>query len=298
LKDSGIRVKCLKITRNERFGGEQVENGTLKDPANRDTAIVYPLRRKKDPFVGPDALMAMTPADVHALKKILKLREIPMIDVGLCRFYQAEKESPGPALTLVGPILGAPQAVIAMEKLIVLGAKRIWILGWCGSLQPGLSIGDLVVPVRAVSEEGTSRHYPVGEREIACSPELNRMLEASLLSLGRPFRRGAVWTTDAPYRETVEKVMAYQAQGILAVEMEMSALMTLALYRSVSVAGLLVVSDELFDLKWKPGFSHPSLKKASQTSCEILAQLARQSPGQDPPSTGTASWVWKSEERT
>lgn len=137
----------------------------MKDPANRDTAIVYPLRRKKDPFVGPDALMAMTPADVHALKKILKLREIPMIDVGLCRFYQAEKESPGPALTLVGPILGAPQAVIAMEKLIVLGAKRIWILGWCGSLQPGLSIGDLVVPVRAVSEEGTSRHYPVGERD-------------------------------------------------------------------------------------------------------------------------------------
>ena len=43
--------------------------------------------------------------------------------------------------------------------------------------------------------------------------------------------------------------------------MEMSALMTLAIYRSVKLSGLLVVSDELFDLKWHRGFSSPLFKK-------------------------------------
>ena len=56
--------------------------------------------------------------------------------------------------------------------------------------------------------------------------------------------------------------------------MEISALMTLALYRSVSMAALLVVSDELFDLKWSPGFSNTMLKKNTHTAGKILKDLA------------------------
>ena len=67
----------------------------------------------------------------------------------------------------------------------------------------------------------------------------------------------------------------YQRRGILAVEMEMSALMTLAIYRAVSMTGLLVVSDELFDLKWRPGFSDPSLTEASRTAGEVILGLVR-----------------------
>ena len=62
----------------------------------------------------------------------------------------------------------------------------------------------------------------------------------------------------------------YQKRGVLAVEMEMSALMTLALYRGVKLGGLLVVSDELFNLKWRTGFSNPKLKRASRYAGELL----------------------------
>jgi hypothetical protein len=55
--------------------------------------------------------------------------------------------------------------------------------------------------------------------------------------------------------------------------MEMSALMTVALFRAVSVAALLVVSDELFDLKWKPGFSDPVLGKRARAAAEILLKV-------------------------
>jgi len=55
--------------------------------------------------------------------------------------------------------------------------------------------------------------------------------------------------------------------------MEMSALMTLAIYRSVKLAALLVVSDELFDLNWRRGFSDPKFKKRSHLAADLLLGL-------------------------
>jgi len=159
---------------------------------------------------------------------------------------------------------------MGMEKLIALGAERIWVLGWCGSLQPDLRIGDLVIPTNAISEEGTSQHYPITEKTATSDKELGQVVVKALLRKGCPFKQGTIWTTDAPYRETQKKIEAFQRQGVLAVEMEMSALMTVAIYRGVKLTGLLVVSDELFDLKWHTGFSSPELKKASRFAGELL----------------------------
>lgn len=84
---------------------------------------------------------------------------------------------------------------------------------------------------------------------------------------------GRVWTTDAPYRETLSKVTSYQHQGVLAVEMEMSALMTVAAYRGVKLAGLLVVSDELFNLTWHAGFKNPVFKTKRELAAQTLLGL-------------------------
>jgi purine-nucleoside phosphorylase len=75
---------------------------------------------------------------------------------------------------------------------------------------------------------------------------------------------GLVWSTDAPYRETLGKVMAYQAQGVLGVDMETSALFTLAAYRRIDLAVALVVSDDLSLLKWVHGFRDPRFSEARQ----------------------------------
>jgi nucleoside phosphorylase len=94
-----------------------------------------------------------------------------------------------------------------------------------------------------------------------------------------------VWTTDAPYRETASKVNTYRERGVLAVEMELSALMTLAVYRSVKLAGLLVVSDEVFALKWHRGFSSPVFKKRCERAGNLLIKLFEEGPTLRP-STG------------
>lgn len=238
-----------------------------------DIGIIYPVKGKNDPHVGSDAVMAMVSSDLNYLVKISNAQRLSFSEADLYDLYSSSDQK-GAKVAIAGPFLGAPHAVIALEKLIVLGAKRIWVLGWCGSLKSDIHIGHVLIPTNAISEEGTSPHYPIPNQAIESNAELNSLLENELLKSGLSFSKGAVWTTDAVYRETPEKVKAYQDKGILAVEMEISALMTVALYRSVSLAGLLVVSDELFDYKWRRGFSNQALKKASRHACELLLNLA------------------------
>jgi uridine phosphorylase len=234
--------------------------------SQNDVAVIQPRKGRNDPTLGPNALMVAVSQD---LARLSKLKPMDGFDQGFFKIFTMKGEASG-NLSLFGPFLGAPQAVMAMEKIIALGAKRICVFGWCGSLQPDLHIGDLVIPSHAIAEEGTSRHYPIGDTTPGTDPELNRILERALDQEGLPFQKGMVWTTDAPYRETASKVKTYRRKGVLAVEMEMSALMTLAVYRSVTLSGLLVVSDELSELKWHRGFSSSVFKRRCERAGNLL----------------------------
>jgi purine-nucleoside phosphorylase len=79
-----------------------------------------------------------------------------------------------------------------------------------------------------------------------------------------------VWSTDAPYRETVRKILFYQKKGILAVDMESSALFTVAHFRRIQLATVLIVSDELFTLEWVHGFKEPIFLKTREKVAELV----------------------------
>jgi purine-nucleoside phosphorylase len=182
------------------------------------------------------------------------------------------------SITIAGPILGAPQAVLVLEKLIALGSRVIIVFGWCGSLQSDLAIGDWLLPSSARSEEGTSSHYPMNAAQFLPDTDLFGSLGGHCVQNGFSVRAGPIWTTDAPLRETVDKVSGYGEEGLLAVEMEMSALFRVAAYRKVRLAGLLVVSDELFTLKWRPGFSSTRFKRACRQASEALLDFCASLP--------------------
>jgi len=234
--------------------------------------IIRPRKGKGDPQLPPDVLMVMIPSELQFLAQRTGATKTVFSNMRLYDLYRLQRDGEA-AVTLAGPFIGAPQAVMGLEKLIAMGAERILMLGWCGSLQPFLKIGDFVIPTHALSEEGTSQHYPTALKRPISDLALNRMLETALEERKTPFTKGRIWTTDAIYRETPEKVTAYQQQNILAVEMEVSALLAVASFRAVQLSALLVVSDELFDLKWVPGFSNSRLKKGSRDAAELLLEI-------------------------
>ena len=237
-----------------------------------DRAIIRPRREKGETIIGPDAIMVAIPSDLSYMVDLAQAERVALKSLSPFRLYSAKREG-NPLVALAGPLLGAPQGVMVLEKLIALGAERIWVLGWCGSLQPSLTIGNLVIPATALCEEGTSAHYQVIEEKRQTSPFLNERIEDALARARMPFTKGSVWTTDAIYRETEEKVTAYGKRGFLGVEMEMSALIAVAAYRSVELAGLLIVSDELASLRWHNGVGSEALAKSCKEAGKLLLDV-------------------------
>jgi uridine phosphorylase len=184
-------------------------------------------------------------------------------------------------IALAGPAVGAPQAVMILEKLIALGAKEVILMGWIGGLQLCLSFGDLLLPDAAVSEEGTSAHY---SREKRPKPSINllKRLQQALQREKLDYSQGPVWTTDAPYRETIGKVRAFQAQGIYGVDMETSAVFTVGAFRGIETAALLVVSDDLSRLKWRHGFREPRFKDGRNKAIQFLFRFSQSRPAVKP----------------
>jgi uridine phosphorylase len=183
---------------------------------------------------------------------------------------------PGGQMTvLVGPI-GAPSTVATLELAIAFGVGTILFFGICGSLQPDLHIGDLVLVEQALREEGTSYHYLPPEEPAVATPEL---VEAAARHLAdEPYRRGLIWTTDAPYRETRTKVRRLAGAGVLGVEMETSAVYALARYRGVEALSLQIVSDQLVGDKWT-GISRATFRERCDVALRLLGRLGSELAG-------------------
>lgn len=219
---------------------------------HNDRGIIEPRRGRHEDPLPPVSLFVFTPRDLSSVRKRVALSQGHPSTLYLADLFTGSYG--GCPLSVVGPMIGAPQAVLVLEKMVAMGVRKVLAMGWCGSLQADIKVGDVVLPTGAVSEEGTSAHYPVADPCPGPSPTLFEALRGELEELGLTVRSGRVWTTDAPFRETVEKVLQYQAAGVLAVEMEVSALFTVAAYRGIELAAALVVSDELGSLKWVHGF--------------------------------------------
>jgi uridine phosphorylase len=239
--------------------------------------IVYPVKGKKDPAVGSVVVMVAMETDLAFVRRAMEIAGKSVCKIFSSRLYKGQCYHEDVAV--VGPMMGAPYAVMVLEKLIVLGAQRVLFFGWCGSIQPEVGIGDFVIPNRGVSEEGTSLHYPGHDSHPRPSAIVVKAIEESLLRHAVSFQRGAVWSTDAPYRETKEKVLLFQQQGVLGVEMEVSALFTVARFRQVKIGALLVVSDELGSLSWKPGFKTHRLKQSREIAAEVLRSTCQKLTG-------------------
>jgi len=230
--------------------------------------IIRPRKRKSDPSIGAVAVMVAMEQDLTLIRQMMGVKGKRAGSIATSKLYKGEYHSHD--ISVVGPVLGAPHGVMILEKLNVLGAEKILFWGWCGSLQQGIQNGDLIIPDRGVIGEGTSKYYPIHDEYPRPSSRLIAAFEESLRDHPASFHKGPVWSTDAPYRETEERVLSFQKEGILGVDMELSALLTVGQFRGIEIGALLVVSDELGTLRWKPGFSGTKFKTSRKIGAEVV----------------------------
>lgn len=147
-----------------------------------------------------------------------------------------------------------PNIAISLEELNAFGVKETVLIGLCGSILDNLRPGDILVCEGGISDEGTSKHYIQNESKFLS----NWFSSWKEISEKEGFFRGYVWTTDALYRETKEKLKRFRDLGAVAVDMEVATFYAVSNFLNLKAIAFLLVSDKLSLSCWTPGFHAPS----------------------------------------
>jgi uridine phosphorylase len=169
--------------------------------------------------------------------------------------------------------IGAPTTAMVMEELVADGVEAFLSVGFAGCLQSDVEMGEFIVCDRAIRDEGTPHHYAESAKLARPTESLFDRVARTVAERGEPYHVGSSWTTDAIYRETVREVEAYAIEGVLIVEMEASAVFTVAAHRGVDAAAMFVVSDYLGTDEWEPKFhmTEDDMRRLGDAAAEILA---------------------------
>lgn len=203
---------------------------------------------------GEDGLPDVPPAVVLGFQETLAdaVRDrSEQIDPEPARELEFYRLAPSVAFCPVVDIgVGAPVAAVATEKAIASGAEAVVMLGGAAVFQTGVDPETVLLPTRAVRDEGVSYHYLPGEEAVRATPGLVDELERAFADAGCGTRRGPTWTTSALFRETLPEIEHYREQGFVSLCMESAAIWAVCQYRGVDAATVHHADDYLSAEEW------------------------------------------------
>lgn len=156
----------------------------------------------------------------------------------------------GQRLAFYHPGVGASLTAAILEEVIAFGCRKFIACGGAGVLIKDIAVGNLIVVSGAIRDEGVSYHYLSPEREVVANEVGVNALVETLDNRRVPYRVGKTWTTDAPYRETPNKIAKRKEEGCLTVEMECAGMMAVAQFRGVVFGQVLYGGDDLSGTEW------------------------------------------------
>jgi purine-nucleoside phosphorylase len=146
-------------------------------------------------------------------------------------------------------MMGCPTAAITVEELAMLKAKLVLRIGTCGGTSPALKPADLVIAQASLARDGTTRQYlgegnhcPIADYRVI------RALEVAATAAKAPHTVGLIASDDAFYGITPEQARGlYDTRGVLGLEMEASAVFTVAKLRGLECGAITTVSNYIGD---------------------------------------------------
>lgn len=217
-------------------------------------AIIEPKGPKVSRPAPSRCVLCFFPEVIQSLLSAGRLVEIGAIpsEIGRLPLYILRVETiPGVREVLVAHAgLGAPLSAGILEEIIALGVKRFIACGGCGVLHPEIDAGHPVILTGAVRDEGVSYHYLPPAREVTAKPQAVAALEAACKALQIEYRLGKSWTTDAIYRETLDRRARRMAEGCEVVEMEAAAFFAVAEFRQVMFGQVVYGGDLVIPEGW------------------------------------------------
>lgn len=148
-----------------------------------------------------------------------------------------------------------------VEELSAFGVREFVLWGYCGSISNDVSIGDILIAKGALRQDGVSYHYLDSTDDFVYTDWFQKWHNKAVASGIHP---AMIWSCDALYRETKNKIIRYRNMGIHAVEMEVASLYAVCKSKKLKGIAFLVVSDHFRQEKWQPGFCEESFKDGAR----------------------------------
>jgi len=153
----------------------------------------------------------------------------------------------GKRISIQGSGMGMPSfSIYATELIDFYGVKSLIRIGSCGSLQKDVKVRDVVVAMTA-STESSMNKIRFGGRDFAPSADPDLFIKALQYCRDHNIshKAGSLVSNDSFYNPDPEAWKLWAEYGTLAVEMEASALYTIAAHKGVRGLALCTVSDSL-----------------------------------------------------
>lgn len=153
----------------------------------------------------------------------------------------------GKPVSVQGTGMGAPSISIYVHELInEYDVQKLIRVGSAGSYQKEVQIRDIVVAMSASSNSSMNSLPFQGEN---FAPTANAELFMDAIAAAKekniPVKAGNILTSDIFYQEDPDYYKKWAKYGVLCVEMETSALYTIAARFQVKALSLLTISDSL-----------------------------------------------------
>ncbi|MBI9101174.1 MAG: nucleoside phosphorylase [Spirochaetales bacterium] len=146
----------------------------------------------------------------------------------------------GVPVTVTSTGIGGASMVIALEELINCGGKFFVRTGSCGACQPGIGMGELVLPTGVVREDGASKMYLPPEYPAVGDHEMMSFAVDYCKTEGFSYHLGITRSHDSFYIDNESELMAlWSRRKVLASDMETATLYALASYRGVRALSIL-----------------------------------------------------------
>ena len=147
--------------------------------------------------------------------------------------------------TMIDFGIGSPQAALVINCLAYLeNLKTVIMLGMCGGIDDVLEEGDFIVPSAAIRGEGASNDYLPPEFPAIPASSVNLYCLGAVRQIGLTPRCGIIYTTDRRLWEFDKKFVEYlRHQRILAIDMELATLFSVAYHYAVPIGSIMLVSD-------------------------------------------------------
>jgi uridine phosphorylase len=218
------------------------------DPAPE--AIIEPLKIIERRSYSPRVVFCFFHEVIAGLVKDGKAVQVDRLrsEMGDNPIYQMDFN--GSPFMLVHPGVGAPLAVGFMEEMIARGSRFFITCGGAGVLDPKFNVGHVLIPTEAVRDEGTSYAYLPAGVKVRPTEKALAAVQSVLEKHHVPHDLVKTWTTDAIYRETVDRARLRRRQGCSVVEMEAAAFFAVAAFRGVEFGQMLYGGDSVHESGW------------------------------------------------